>query len=172
MSKEAKQKLNLSLISKQANLANSWVTATIKDDMQFKYRPVFSETKKQNVFKNLESFIKGANGKPEYEAIMSDDNFIYFLYLLIVIEFTDIVEETKLGNEEMVSVYYQLVNSGLFDSIVTELPKQEMASVIEKFFKLLENSYDLLKLEKKDQQEIANMREEVAPNKIDTSMLN
>lgn len=150
--------LNINAINELAKKSKSWETATVRNSMKFRYRPVFSQDQKNQLLLDFQDFAQEAAKRPEVQPLLTDDKFFYLIYYFIVREFTDILEGVGTSVEETVGAYYNLVDSGIFDEILKELPAQEIAGILNNLFEYIQNATDFMKHEKDIKTQIESLR--------------
>ena len=150
--------LNISKINELAKKTHEWEEAVIRNNMKFHYKPVFSQDQKNQLLIDFQEFIKEASNRPELNPILTDDKFFYLVYYFIVREFTDILVDVGTSVEETVSAYSNLVDSGIFDEILKELPSAEIASVLNSLFEYIQNIREFMLNEKDIKNQVENLR--------------
>ena len=139
--------LNINKINELAEQSKSWKTATIRGNMKFDYRPVFSQEGKNRLLTNLQNFMSEASKNNILQPLVTDDKVFYLVCFFVVKEFTNILSEVDDSVEQLVSAFNNLVDTGIFDEIIGELPSSEVAGVLNAIFNYLKHTEDLLKNE-------------------------
>ena len=141
------KKLNLEYIKKLSDSTEEWEIKEIQG-MELKVKSVFSTTGINNLFKTLGTIISETQSNSKLKEILDDEKILHIIMFLIVKEFTDLGQEIGNTTEEIIKTLYQLENSGLLVEIINSLPVNEVNKVFQMAFQILQNTEEVLKLER------------------------
>lgn len=158
--------LKLSHAKTKFDKGEKFETYTLVDGKVIKFNTFFLDGKINDLLNELHEKVVEANEK-EIDFFSSDDNFMHFLYFLMIKYFTHFQKEISNDFETQITQMEWLVGSGYYDEIVNEvLPADEADKIMKKFADNAVKGYvlDILEQETKEKAEALVDNKEILSN--------